>query len=91
MAHKGIYSVLTRLRPIQPKSWVDFWFMVFDFGRGRGQKEIAKVCKWSTKVFNLMHMEWLEAMKANEALSASFWQAEAKLKEVEEHLQTCDF
>ena len=39
----------------------------------------------------MMHMEWSAAKKTNEELSARLQQAEAKLKEPDERLQTCDY
>ena len=38
-----------------------------------------------------MHTEWLATTKANEKLSAWLRLADTKLREAEEHLQTCDY
>ena len=54
-------------------------------------KEIAEVSKRTTKAPDLMYTEWSTTQKTNEELSARLQQVEAKLKEADEHLQTCDY
>ena len=54
----------------------------------RTTKEILEVCKRATKASEQMHTNWSTIKNTNEELSTQ--QTEAKLKEVEERLQTSD-